>query len=167
MFLLYTSVTCVYATVWKKDAKRQRERNRHGRKERKRRKILLSWYHMAGPPYLMRQRSMYSLALSHGRHPNHAKVNLFKQSALPPRYAICMHWFESGRARERETGDFIPEEFSSDRGRQLSPFPQHSHQTQKPRAPSNLSANKVSFKLRGFVFFYKECYCQQWHSRLL
>lgn len=68
---------------------------------------------------------MYSLALSHGRHPNHAKVNLFKQSALPPRYAICMHWFES------ETGDFIPEEFSSDRGRQLSPFPQHSHQTQK------------------------------------
>lgn len=48
------------------ESKRKKKAGRtRGKAEKKKREILQSWYHMAGPPFLMRQRSMYSLALSH------------------------------------------------------------------------------------------------------
>lgn len=51
------------------------------RKKTSKREIPQSWYHMPGPTFLMRQRSMYSLALSHtGGAPIMPQVNLFKQT---------------------------------------------------------------------------------------
>lgn len=52
----------------KEREKRRRENQKSGEDEGKSeraREIPQSWYHMAGPPFLMRQRSVYSLALSH------------------------------------------------------------------------------------------------------
>lgn len=44
-------------------SKNKKERKK-GRKKKNKQEIPHSWYHMPGPPFLMRQRSMYSLALS-------------------------------------------------------------------------------------------------------
>lgn len=55
------------------------------REKTSKREIPQSWYHMPGPPFLMRQRSMYSLALSHtGGTPIMPQVNLFKQNSPRP-----------------------------------------------------------------------------------
>lgn len=112
-----------------KDKKVGRTRGKESKQE-----ILQSWYHMPGPPFLMRQRSMYSLALSHtGGTPIMPKLTCSNKTppnppsptqqphprrpARPPPPAIQCHPFAFP---DREPC-LISQEFHIDGVRQLSP----------------------------------------------
>lgn len=78
---------------WQREGRRERGENlkmgstRGWKKKKKKNKqeIPQSWYHMPGRPFLMRQRSMYSLALSHtGQTPIMPKLTCSNKTPPPP-----------------------------------------------------------------------------------